>query len=179
MDQGTGDVQQERERTRSAITEKIELLEERVRDTVEGARTRVKQSFDIRYHIDRRPWQMLGLSILAGYLISRMITDSTSNGSGRDYGQKRWRRQPYSSQETRFDEEPVTAASAEGAYSASPPPAHQKAWGIFDQFRDELDTLKGAAIAAVVSVVRDLLKSAASSAKDSSKSITNERRSPA
>lgn len=136
----------------------------------------MKQSFDIRYHIDRRPWQMLGLSILAGYLIGRMITDSTSNGNGRDYGQKRWRQQPYASQETRFDEEPVAAASAEGAYSASLPPP-QKAWGIFDQFRDELDTLKGAAIAAVVSVVRDLLKSAASSVKDSSKSITNERRS--
>jgi ElaB/YqjD/DUF883 family membrane-anchored ribosome-binding protein len=172
MDQSTGEVQLDREKTRAAITEKIELLEERVRDTVEGAKTRVKQSFNIRYHVDRRPWQMVGLSILAGYLVGRLTANSTS-----EYARQYWRRGPMASQETA-----ATATSLEDeVYAPSGMRRSEKrSWGILDQFQDELAALRAAAIGAVVSVVRDLIKSATATVQESASSLTShERRTPA
>src|SRR5687767_9330559 len=99
MDQSTGDVQQNRERTRAANTEKIELLEESVRDRVEGAKMAVKQSVDFRYHVNRRPWQVFGLSVVASYFVGRMMSDRNSSWQGGDYGSRFWRRQPEAAQE--------------------------------------------------------------------------------
>jgi ElaB/YqjD/DUF883 family membrane-anchored ribosome-binding protein len=67
------DAQEDREHTREALTQKIELLEERVRDSVEEAKTLVKQKLRFSYHVDRRPWQMLGLSVLTGFVIGRSV----------------------------------------------------------------------------------------------------------
>lgn len=67
MDQSTHEIQREREQTRSALTEKIELLEERVRDTKRA----VKQKFDYRYQTEKQPWKMLGVSVAMGYLIGK------------------------------------------------------------------------------------------------------------
>jgi len=53
--------------TRSALTEKLSNLEERVQDTVDG----VKHTFDLRYQVEHRPWQMFGGSLLVGYMLGR------------------------------------------------------------------------------------------------------------
>src|SRR5688572_17181451 len=78
---------QDIEDTRSAITEKLEILEERVRETVEGAQSTVeeivetvketigdtvetvKRTFDVQYQVDQHPWLMVGGATLAGYLL--------------------------------------------------------------------------------------------------------------
>jgi ElaB/YqjD/DUF883 family membrane-anchored ribosome-binding protein len=80
MDQDAYDAQQDREQAREALTQKIELLEERVRGSVEEARAAVKQKLRFSYHVDRRPWQMLGLSVLTGFVIGRAV--------GRDRGRR-------------------------------------------------------------------------------------------
>jgi hypothetical protein len=146
------------------MTEKIELLEERVRDTVMDAKTAVRQTFDLRYHVNRRPWQMLGLSVLAGFMVGRLIIDR----------RRGWRQYPIASpsvwhdtQATEFEED-TYPTSAEKAYStASSTPVTSK---ILDPFRDELAALKGAAVGAVVAVVRDLLRSVASSFRETTES---------
>lgn len=53
------------ERTSSAMTEKLELLAQRLRDTVD----KVKQNLDPRYQFARYPWPMLGGSIVVGFLL--------------------------------------------------------------------------------------------------------------
>lgn len=53
--------------TRSAITEKLTVLEQRVQNTVNG----VKQNFDLHYHVNQRPWLMFGGSLLVGYAFGR------------------------------------------------------------------------------------------------------------
>jgi len=58
---------QDIEKTRSALTEKLTNLEERVQDTVDG----VKHTFDLRYQVEHRPWQMFGGSLLVGYMLGR------------------------------------------------------------------------------------------------------------
>jgi hypothetical protein len=67
MDQSTHEIQREREQTRAALTEKIELLEERVRDTKRA----VKQKFDYRHQTEKQPWKMLAASVAVGYLIGK------------------------------------------------------------------------------------------------------------
>jgi hypothetical protein len=69
MDQSTHEIQREREQTRAALTEKIELLEQRVRDT----KLAVKQKFDYRYQTEHQPWKMIGASVAVGYFLGKLI----------------------------------------------------------------------------------------------------------
>ncbi|MGH7845197.1 MAG: hypothetical protein ACREQW_08515 [Candidatus Binatia bacterium] len=74
MDQDAyDDAQQNREHAREALTQKIELLEERVRGSVDEAKAVVKQKLRFSYHVERRPWQMLGLFVLTGFVIGRAV----------------------------------------------------------------------------------------------------------
>ena len=90
MDQSSHEIQREREQTRAALTEKIELLEERVR----GTKKAVKQQFDYRYQTQRQPWKMLGASVAVGYLVGKVIgpggsARSTAGRQPQRYGQPR------------------------------------------------------------------------------------------
>jgi ElaB/YqjD/DUF883 family membrane-anchored ribosome-binding protein len=73
MDFATHDVQQGREETRAALTEKIEMLEQRVRDSVEDAAAAVKRTVDVDYQINHHPWRMFGLSLFFGYVAGLML----------------------------------------------------------------------------------------------------------
>jgi hypothetical protein len=53
--------------TRSAITEKLAILGDRVEETVDG----VKHTFDLHYQVKQRPWLMFGGSLLVGYMLGR------------------------------------------------------------------------------------------------------------
>jgi hypothetical protein len=77
MDQSSREIQREREQTRAALTEKIELLEECVRDTKKA----VKQKFDYRYQTEKQPWKMLGASVVVGYLVGRTIGPRPASGT--------------------------------------------------------------------------------------------------
>ena len=64
-----GEIRSEIEATRANMVEKIATLEERVDSTIEG----VKRSFDPKYQTQQRPWLMMGLSFVAGYLMSSLF----------------------------------------------------------------------------------------------------------
>lgn len=70
--------------SRSAITQKLEVLEGRVQETV----AEVKQNFDFDYQMQQRPWLMVGGSLLVGYtlawLVSAPRTATTSRASVSD-----------------------------------------------------------------------------------------------
>jgi ElaB/YqjD/DUF883 family membrane-anchored ribosome-binding protein len=93
MDQRRSDIGQDVKdilQTRNAISQKIEMLEHRFQETVEETKTsvedmvdrvkdaaddfmvRTKQTFDPTYHVDQRPWAMVGSAILVGYIIGTM-----------------------------------------------------------------------------------------------------------
>jgi hypothetical protein len=57
------------EDTGSAMVEKLELLEQRLRDSVDG----VKRNFDLHYQADRHPLVLFGGSLLFGYLLGAWI----------------------------------------------------------------------------------------------------------
>jgi hypothetical protein len=69
--------------TRSAITEKLGILQNRAQDAVNG----VKHTFDLHYQVKQRPWLMFGGSVLVGYTLgdwgggSSTIADTSSEPS--------------------------------------------------------------------------------------------------
>jgi hypothetical protein len=69
MDLEQAEIRREIESTRADLADKISTLESRVGGAIEE----VKRLGDIKYQADRRPWVIVGLSTVTGYIISRMI----------------------------------------------------------------------------------------------------------
>jgi ElaB/YqjD/DUF883 family membrane-anchored ribosome-binding protein len=63
----------DREQTRTALARKLETLETRMRDNIEQVKESVRRSTDLRYHVDKRPWTMIGLSIALGVVAGRLV----------------------------------------------------------------------------------------------------------
>ncbi|HEY3302767.1 MAG TPA: hypothetical protein VGL70_04425 [Candidatus Binatia bacterium] len=64
------------EDTGSAMVEKLELLEQRVRESVEG----VKRNFDLQYQAHRHPLALFGGSLVVGYLLGTWFGDHSKHG---------------------------------------------------------------------------------------------------
>ncbi|WP_447984470.1 DUF883 family protein [Nitrospira sp. Nam74] len=101
MDQRRSDVVQDVKHileTRNAISQKIEMLERRIQETVEGTRSaveemvdrvkdvaddfvdRTKQTFDPTYQVHQHPWAMVGGAILVGYVLG-IVESRLASGS--------------------------------------------------------------------------------------------------
>src|SRR5512132_4107431 len=63
----------DREQTRTALARKLETLETRMRDNIEQVKESVRRSTDLRYHVDQRPWTMVGLSVALGVVAARLL----------------------------------------------------------------------------------------------------------
>jgi len=177
-------IRQEIEDTRASLTDKIETLEYEVRDTVQTARATVeqtletakatveqtiegvkdtvqetvqsvKQTFDVTHQVEAHPWGMVGGSMLAGFALGwllpgrphrehwmvRRATEGT-----RSNGQAASSPAPSSSQE-RWPQDLRDEASGPSLFER-----------LTDQFSDEINKVKGLAIGAAVSALRDLAK---------------------
>jgi len=73
MDQIITQNLEERERTRAALTYKLEVVEDRLRENIENVRETIRHSTDLRYQVSRRPWQMVGLSVLVGCALRGLL----------------------------------------------------------------------------------------------------------
>ena len=69
MDYPQSEIRRQIETTRSDMTEKISALQDRVDCAVDE----MKHWVDPKYQVEHRPWLMVGLSLVAGYLSSRLI----------------------------------------------------------------------------------------------------------
>jgi hypothetical protein len=63
------EIRRQIETTRSDMAEKISALQERI----DGAVEEMKHLIDPKYQVEHRPWLMVGLSLVTGYLTSRLI----------------------------------------------------------------------------------------------------------
>jgi len=95
-------IRRDMERTRESLTDKLETLENKVVSSVEQATSAVtqtvenvketmhegvetvKEAVDIKAHVDRHPWLMLGGAMLAGYAIGTML-----GGANKQLGQEK------------------------------------------------------------------------------------------
>jgi Protein of unknown function (DUF3618) len=69
MDNSQSEIRRQIEATRSDMAEKISALQERI----DGAVDEMKHLVDPKYQVEHRPWLMVGLSLLGGYLTSRWL----------------------------------------------------------------------------------------------------------
>lgn len=69
MDNSQSEIRRQIEATRSDMAEKISALQERI----DGAVVEMKHLVDPKYQVEHRPWLMVGLSLLGGYLTSRWL----------------------------------------------------------------------------------------------------------
>jgi ElaB/YqjD/DUF883 family membrane-anchored ribosome-binding protein len=164
------------EDTRAAMTEKLDILEARVRETVEGAQSSVeeivetvkdtvgetvetvKRTLDLPYQVDQHPWLMVGGATLAGYLLG-------SWGSGRTSP-------AFSTTESASSAAGTTAdmSASHAKHDCLPPsdnessvhPQLQQGMGssVLDQLKDEIAIIKVAAVGALISTLREMVKQA-------------------
>jgi ElaB/YqjD/DUF883 family membrane-anchored ribosome-binding protein len=163
------------EDTRASLSEKLETLEQRVVDTMQGATTAVadtvdnikdavhetmetvKDTFNLNLQVMRRPWSMVAGSMafgcLGGYLLFRRRS-ARPMPSG-------WSQPPPP------DSSPITGqrngavkrhrSVEETAGFSHGPPALGWLSGVNQLFGSEIDKLKGLLIGKALSVVRDLI----------------------
>lgn len=176
MDQEPDVIREHIEETRSALTEKLETLENEVRGTVESAKSTametienvktavqdtvdsVKRTFDLEYQVDQRPWVMIGGSVVAGYLAGSYLRSkrhapplpsAPAPSSPAFY--------PGANPRPALASESVQVTSSNGRQQTERP-----SWlnQFLQQFDSEIQQVKEIAIGAAMGLARDLIKEA-------------------
>lgn len=177
-------IREQMDMTRAALSDKLEALENRVVNTVEGATCAVsqgvdsvkeavqhtvevvqqsvsntvgsvKEAFDIRAHTAKRPWLVLAGAATLGYLGGCWLNRSASSGRSRSFSQS--------------SVAPAAAGNiAPEQLSASFPSGDDRlgqapSWlnELEGAFHQEIQQLKGLALGAALGVARDLAARAA------------------
>ncbi len=159
----TVDTHPDIEDTRSVMTDGLEVLEERVRETVEDMRSAVedivenvkdtvdttvetvRHTFDVHHQVEQHPWLMFGGVTVVGYLLGSLSSGRSSSA--------------VSTHDTSLSPAGTTAASSR-ELSAHPQPQQGMGSGVRDRFKDEIAIIEGAVIGAVMSTLWEMLKQA-------------------
>jgi ElaB/YqjD/DUF883 family membrane-anchored ribosome-binding protein len=141
------------EGAQSTLEEMVETVKETVGDTVET----VKRTLDVPHQVDQHPWLMFGGATLAGYLLgswggSRTSPAFSTNGS------------------SSFAAGTIADMSASHATHDCIPPSdsessvHPQLQGmgssVLEQLKDEIAIIKVAAVGALISTLREMVKQA-------------------
>jgi ElaB/YqjD/DUF883 family membrane-anchored ribosome-binding protein len=183
MDSKPEIIRQQMEETRTALTQKLETLEDKVvstvqeatsavtdtvdnvkdavnetvtsvKDTVQDTVASVRDTFDIERQVQRRPWLMFGGSVVLGYVAGRLLLRGTT--------------QRRAGPQARLDRIVGSQAPAMNGSHAAAPLAQTSTQseavnepGLFstlvEQFQPEIAKLKGMAIGTALGAVRDLV----------------------
>jgi len=151
-------IRENMERTREALTEKLETLEQKVASSVsavtetvadvkekvyEGVET-VKDAFDVKAHVDRHPWLMLGGSVLCGYVIGDLLVGVMDKTSDRKFTLTPTPREVRSNDRQRTEQNEHNGAAST-----------IQSW--LKPFEPEIQHLKGLALGAALGTVREML----------------------
>jgi hypothetical protein len=136
MDQRSDDIRQNIESTRAALGEKLDSLEDKAR-----------QTFDLKHQVAERPWMALGAAVAAGLVVGSL-------GGGEE---QRWHGQPMTT--TDYNQHAYTPQPHQTQYTAAAPSAAKSTVDSFmEQFDDEIEMLKGAAISALTGFLHDSIR---------------------
>jgi len=176
MNQEPDEIREQIEDTRSALTAKLETLEqgvketvhdakaavtdtiENVKETVKGTVETVKDSLDVRGYVQEYPWSMLAGSVGLGFALGCLFPRST-NGNGdkisrmASNGTPMENRPPLENRppvESTLDRMPLSHDGGKSGLSS-----------LVEKFRPEINELEGIAIGAIGALVRDLIKQSA------------------
>jgi hypothetical protein len=155
MDQRTEPIRQDIDSIRDSMTDKIEQIETKIKGTVDDTRRMV----DVKYQVSQRPWAALGVSLLVGYALGSI--------GGGDRHEQPQRGEPFRYYDQPHDDRARSAHEYEHDThrSSFAPPADTRRAAqpgmldqIMDQFGDEFQLLKAAAVTSVINLVRDAVR---------------------
>jgi len=180
MDNESEMIRQHMEETRGSLQEKLETLEqqvkdtvqeatdavsdtvesvkdavqdtvETVKDTVQGTVESVKHTFDLARQVDEHPWAMFAGATALGFIGTRLLSRAMAPASPAG---------PLASTAAAVAPAP-SHGNGFGVTSnvSAPPPAPKQSWWSFiaDHYGEELAKVKGLAIASVAGVAREML----------------------
>lgn len=160
-------IRQQMEDTRTSLTEKLETLEQKVLDTVQGTTSAinetvcnvkesvsegvesVKDFMDVSAQVDRHPWLMVGGSVLCGFLIGSMLPSAKAPAQ---YTPSTPRRQ-----RTEGNGHHKTPAAAQQPLAPKKEEAPSMAEQWLSDMQPELGRLKSLALGAVLGTVREMI----------------------
>jgi ElaB/YqjD/DUF883 family membrane-anchored ribosome-binding protein len=193
------------EDTRAAMSEKLDILEERVRETVEGAQSSVedivenvknmvdttveavkqgvegaqstvdeivetvkgtvgdtvetvKRTLDVQYQVDQHPWLMVGGATLAGYLLGSWGGGSTSPAFSTNDSASSAAGTTADMSASHAKHDSLLPSDRES--SVHPQPQQGMGSSVVDQLKDEIAIIKVAAVGALISTLREMVKQA-------------------
>ena len=122
------------EAVKDTVQETVEAVKETVGETVES----VKQTLNLNRMVQEHPWPMMAGAAAVGFVGGKLLSSLSAEAVSAPAGM---------------------TAVAPTPYASAPPPAPRRSWWSFitDHYSQELDQLKGLAIAAVGNVVREAL----------------------
>ena len=138
MDQFINQNLENREETRAALVQKVDLLEARLRDSAANVKSAVKRGTDLSYQVNKRPWEMFGIAVAVGCVIGRLtsgrparrdnVTRGPTPGGGKD----------------------IIVRAAENG----------RMLGSADPYAHQVSVLKGATIGAIATIISELARNA-------------------
>jgi hypothetical protein len=171
-------IRQDIEQTRSALTEKLETLEEEVRDTYQSAKESVEETienvtetvqetvetvqrtFDLEYQMQQRPWVLIGGSVAAGVAAGYVLNNLRPQATTWDDSAR------YVPPPSRPVDQGSAFASQQARYT---PPRHEGPsffQSLFGRFDKEIGMVKEMAIGYAAGVLRDMIKEALPAVKE-------------
>jgi ElaB/YqjD/DUF883 family membrane-anchored ribosome-binding protein len=156
------------DQTRSDLAQKVEQLEEKVRDTVLSATENVndtiesvtstvqqtvhsvQQTFDVNYQMQQRPWLLIGGAVVVGFVVGAAVSRQRS-GMG-------WGRSGRPADFSPSAESPQAPAERFAPQPESRGPSLVS--NLLTQFGPEINKVKEVAIGYLVGMARDAIKDA-------------------
>ena len=145
------------EGAREAVAETVQTVKEGVRDsvstvkeTVQNSVESVKETFDLRLQVERHPWAMMGGAVAVGFAAGYLLNRAQRAEQPHAWG---------AAAGLDFRPAGADAVSAPQKPSTTPPPAAaRESWGdhFARMFAPELNKLKGMAIGAALGVIREM-----------------------
>lgn len=151
------------ENTVEAVTETAEQAAEAVTETAQQAAHAVRETLDIPSHIQNHPWLWLGGSLAVGYLAGRLMP-SASHTVYQKAQHTAQSVRDYLEPQARYVPTPEQHVSPEHVHAAPQKNGHSSTLGflggllepIQEAMGPEMERLKGMAIGATLSLLRDV-----------------------
>lgn len=152
MDNEAEMIRRQMEQTRSSLRDKVEKLEQTLEETVET----VKDTFDLKQQFRRHPWTMVCGAAAVGFLGARLLEGIRAAPPSVPFN-------------------PAPQSSVAAAFRPARAPATRHWWDtLLDEYRSELDKVKGLAFSALGGFVGEALTEAAPPAlKDRIKEVVD------
>jgi hypothetical protein len=138
------------------MTDKMEMIESKVKGTVDTTVQTVKRTFDVKEQVREHPWVAFGAAVATGYVLGS-LGGSSEPEPRRDY-QRGEAVQYYSLRDDKHERE--AHRNGNTSHNRNEQAAQEPGFfdSIVDQFGDELETMKTAAITAATTMLRDMIR---------------------